>query len=359
MNIIDYNEKDIKFDEIVKVFLTKSIYDIKKEIEVPNINFRFNKNDYFLLKKYINDDELSCLINYSSDSCLTIKISDSFSFFKYLTDIVNETIKLFKEYDEYINQEEMVIYLLRRIWLRMGINDVNNIELFLKKQLEFIKDRTIDSFEQINFSSLNNYDVFMKTIVNDLWDETTRSMVFTIKKEDEEYELPHVLYDIDKDNTCYIYAVQSKENNKSRNIERNLYLLNKGIENPNVHPGKVCSMLLFIEELKKNKISKIIVPSMQVLSYRYHELLSKESKKNLDEIIVNQKENPNDLFIKNRVKYLNDWYNHVYNKEDKISYLKTEELINLFYRLVIHNQLIEITNEVGLQGDSMVLKLKK
>ena len=35
--------------------------------------------------------------------------------------------------------------IMRYIWLRMGIEDINNVEDFLKKQLDFYKDITLDS----------------------------------------------------------------------------------------------------------------------------------------------------------------------------------------------------------------------
>lgn len=279
-------------------------------------------------------------------------------FFKYLTDIINETINLFNEYDDSVIPRETAIYLLRRIWLRMGINDISNISNFLKKQLQFVKNRVLDCHELKKVGVFEGYDVFVKTIVNELWDETTRSMVFTIQNNNEIYELPHVLYDIDDDKICYIYGVQSSQNEKNKHIERKLYQLNKGIDNPDVHPSKVCSLLLFINELKKKNIKNIIIPSMQVLSFDYHKLLSKEAKKNYEEVIRKKDENPNDIYLKNRYEYLKNWYNRVYKKQDIISYLKTEELIYLVYRITEHDSNIEIINELNYQGDSLNIKIK-
>ena len=97
---------------------------------------------------------------------------------------------------------------------------------------------------------------------------------------------------------------------------------------------------------------------MQVLSYHYHELLSEEAKKNYDEIKSQLESHPDNIDIKNRYKYLKNWYEHVYQKQDKISYLKTEELIYLVYRVTEHNPDIEITNDINLQGDSLNIKLR-
>ncbi len=353
----------IEFKNLIELFLETSIYQIKSEEEVPNINFKFGKDGLDLFEKVIstsscyNKNNLNYLINHCNDDCITIKINDSVKFFKYLTEIANETIKLFYDYDDIVDLNETVMYLLRRIWLRLGISDIENIEFFLDKQLQFVKNRTFDNYKLEKVGTFFEHSVFMKTKANELWDETTRSMVFTIGSDEKVYELPHILYDIDDQNICYIYGVQNCQFSKDRTIERKLYKLNNGIENPNVHPSKVLSLLLFIEQLKKRGIHEIVVPSMQVLSYRYHELLSEASKKNYDEIKNEYEKYPNDDFIKGRYKYIGDWYKHVYEKYDKISYLKTEELIYLIYRITEHSKDVKILNEVNLEGDYVKIRI--
>ena len=353
--------------DLVEVFFGTSIYDIKEEKETPNINFIFNDN-YNLLNELVNDpefhlhrlypDDLEYYKSHLDDDCITVEVHDINLFFELLNELLTETILLFADYDDEVIVRETAIYLLRRIWLRMGPTDIENIESFLQKQIEFTRNRKLDSHNQELVNTYEGLDVYMKTRAGEMWDETTRNMTFTIKDNKKSYELPHILYDIDDSDTCYIYGVQSSQGEKDKHIERKLYKLNKGIENPNVHPSKVCSLLLFIEELRKNNISKIVVPGIQVLSYRYHELLSQASKINLEEAIEVAKRNPKDRFFKERVEYLRDWYNRVYEKQDIISYLKTEELYNLLYRITEHNPDFIILNDVMIEGDSIQIKLK-
>ena len=118
-------------------------------------------------------------------------------------------------------------------------------------------------------------------------------------------------------------------------------------------------MLFFINELKKKNISNIIVPSMQVLNYHYHELLGKEAKKNLDKSLKELEEHPNERRYMDEYLIFKDWYDRVYQKQDKISYLKTEELFNLMYRLLEHDHSIEITNDINIQGDSLNIRINK
>ena len=65
------------------------------------------------------------------------------------------------------------------------------------------------------------------------------------------------------------------------------------------------------------------------------------------------------MFVfKKKYERIKKWYNRVYNKEDLISYLKTEELFNLMYRITMYNPNIEIMNEVIIQGDCLKMRIK-
>ena len=342
---------NIELMEIVELFLIKTIHELKEEIEAPNLNFHFDEDGLRLFKHVVYDpfekegcwtpnvkkSDIKFLIDRSNDDALTIKIENSLQFFKYLMNITNSLKVLYKENNNDIDSRNIAISLMRYIWLRMGIEDVENIDMFLEKQLQFVNNKTFDYKEE----------------------KVNRRMVFTIKNNEEEYLLPYVLYDIDDNNNCYIYGIQNKDGNKSKAIERKLYKLNKGIENPDVHPSKVYALILFMDELKKKGITNIIVPCMQVLSYRYHEILSRNVENSFKALESAIKEYPNFNDYKNVYSEVKSWYDKVHNKEDKISYLKTEELINLMYRITEHRDDIRIINEVNVDSDSINLRLGK
>lgn len=366
--------KEISIKEIIGLFLSRSIHDLKSENEVPKINFIFTEDTYNLFKDIkekqqqrrgffipdINDEDIE-LVKRQDEDTLTLEVKDGYHFFKLLQEITNESIELDACYNYLSNPSNTAMRIMRYIWLRMGIEDINNVEQFLEKQLEFYKDRTLDTSNKI-IDHFYDYNVEMKTKRNSTWDETTKSMIFTIKdkNKEKEYELPRILYDIDKDNNCYIYAIQNiKDASKDKSIERKLYKINKNIDNPNIHPNKIYALIYFINELKKNDISKIIVPSIQILNYRYHEILGEKAKEELERIENVLKRYPNDFDYLLKKENIIAWYNRVYNKQDKISYLKTEELLNLMYRITLHDSSIEITNEVNIQGDSLKIKIKK
>ena len=222
-------EKEIKYIDLIELFLTYTIYDIKKEVETPNINFIFNEEGINFFKSIINDgkfrmhhahqNDLNYLLKHSSDNCISLCINDTESFFKYLMEIVNATLKLMREYEDNPIAYENARYILRRIWLRLGVEDVLDINRFLQKQLEFVRNRTFDTKDPVFVGKLDKYDITMKTKISDSWDESTRHMVFNISDENEEYELPHILYDIDEEGVCHLYAIQSHDTDKSKHIE--------------------------------------------------------------------------------------------------------------------------------------------
>ncbi len=362
----------IKFREIIELFLTRTIYEIKSESEVPNINFKFDDNGIYIFKNIIEkpfvkegywtpnatQKDLDFILYGNSDNCLTIHVKDSVVFFTNLVNITNSLIKLYEFYGIKSSARNLAMHLMRRIWLRMGVEDFKNVELFLSNQLQFVNNKYLDICIPKRITSFYDYDVFVQTIVNSTFDETTRSMIFTINGSGETYELPHILYDVDDNGICYIYGVQSTNSQKSKLIERKLYKINKNIDNPNVHPSKVYALIFFVNQLQKKGITRIIVPGMQVLSYRYHELLSLKAKNDLIEARKQLEESPKDVYFQKKYERIKKWYNRVYNKEDLISYLKTEELFNLMYRIIMHNPNIEIMNEVIIQGDCLKMRIK-
>lgn len=365
-------ENKVILKEIIELFVYRTIKEIKSESEVPKVNFLFDEKDLYWfehVKDYpfkkegywtpdIKEEDIKKVTPEENQdkSCPTIVVKDALAFFDTLTKIVNSYVHLSAVYGIKQDARALAICMMRRIWLRMGDKDFNHVEEFLQKQLQFIEN---EKFDENRFKSkvreFNQYAIFIGTGLNATYDETTRNMHFTITdKEKENYDLPYIYYEVDKDDICYIYAVQNKRNNKqNKKIERNLYKLNKGIENPNVHPNQVYAMLLFINYVKEKGITQIRVPKLQVLSYRYHQLLSEKTKKDFEkdwdaDTLENLKYLPKwEQEIKMK-KYEHDrlWYSHVVGKEESIHKAKTEGLFNLMERMKYHIPDIRIENNL-------------
>lgn len=377
----------IDFKELIELFILRTLPSIKSEKEIPNINFIFDNNSIELFnyvmehpfrKKDVwteditsKDLEITKEINNMNPNSNTIIIDDGVSFFDYLTSIVNEHLKLFKEYEYILMIRSTTMSLLTRIWLRMDDNDFNDVISFLKKELDFYKDRTLDKYRtEIYISSYEGIDSYAECNINESWDETTRSMNFRLENSGESHTISRVLYDIRSENgikVCYIYGVQNNLFNiTNKRIERKLYKLNKGIDNPKVHPNQLYSLILFLEILKKEGITTIKVPKNQTLSYGYHKILSNNEKSNFKAKWPTKKvrkiySSDDEDSINKRHEYELDkeWFKHIVGKENTIERLKTDKLFELLRRLCLYDPSFEFVGISPNNDEILVYKLRK
>lgn len=377
----------IDFKELIELFILRTLPSIKSEKEIPNINFIFDNNSIELFnyvmehpfrKKDVwteditsKDLEITKEINNMNPNSNTIIIDDGVSFFDYLTSIVNEHLKLFKEYEYTLMIRSTTMSLLTRIWLRMDDNDFNDVISFLKKELDFYKDRTLDKYRtEIYISSYEGIDSYAECNINESWDETTRSMNFRLENRGESHTISRVLYDIRSENgikVCYIYGVQNNLFNiTNKRIERKLYKLNKGIDNPKVHPNQLYSLILFLEILKKEGITTIKVPKNQTLSYGYHKILSNNEKSNFKAKWPTKKvrkiySSDDEDSINKRHEYELDkeWFKHIVGKENTIERLKTDKLFELLRRLCLYDPSFEFVGISPNNDEILVYKLRK
>ena len=375
------NRIDLK--AVIEYFATNTIHDIKSESEVPRVNFIFNKegiklfqivkeHPYQIDRKWdsnIKEEDIKALLpeNNRDNTCPIIVVNDALIFFDTITKITNAYIRFSTYYGYQCSPKATALQIMRRIWLRMGIDELTNVEDFLQKQLEFIESEIfLENRFETKIDTLGKYDVLMKVNRNRSYDETTRNMSFKIvTKEKTVYELPHVHYDIDNNGVCYLYAVQSDSNiEQDKKVERILYRLNAGIKDTNNHPSFVYSTMLFLNYLKENGITKVKVPKLQVLSYRYHQLLGEKTKREFisqwgKEPLEQLKDLPEWMYKERMIHYKQDklWYDHTVGKEDFIHKTKTEGLFHLIERMKYHIPNIEINNSTD--SDYIDINLEK
>lgn len=374
-------DNKVEFKEVVELFVHSTIYDLNSENEVPKINIIFKEEAFDLFYSVMNNPfqkdeswtpniekkDIQLLKQQNDKNCLSIYVKDHIKFFHYLTEIINNQVILHTRYKVYRDARALAIKLMKIIWLRVGVNDLNNIEDFLKRQLEFVKNDMLNDYKnELNIGDFYSHSVKAQGFVTNIWDEAPLGMNFKIYDQDIKsyHSLPYIFYGIEND-TCYIYAIQNDRNRiKIPKIERLLYKLNKGIENPNVHPSMVLSIMLFINTLKENEITKIKVPTLQVLSYKYHEILSEKEKINFEKkwnkTLLNDLKYLDESTRKDILKnyeYAKLWYSHVVDKEDVISRLKTENLINLIYRIVENDNSLALISDIDID-DSLIIKIK-
>ena len=371
---MNLNDKEIK---ILEFFCLQLLRDYKNPtFNMPYLNFVFKEDDLENINNYLNNisisrdlvylalpfhldnryiaansitESMSILKNtyyeyYHNRDCdkVYIIIPDYQEFFSLLSDIASSFED--KNYNNNFNTSA----LLRTIFLRMGVEDINNINLFLKRQLKFIKNDYLLSTNQKDFIKYHDLTVSYENHGNEAWFETNRHIRLFLKyrrtKQDnyKYYSLPVIHYSLikeDNEPTCYIYGIQNLEYlNKDSVVKEAIQAERRSLRNKEVSSDFIIALRLFIHLLSTLEITRVKIPLLQVFNYEYHELLSKSYEKYAEEVP--------------------DCYSRYHDKQDIISKNKTERLINTF-KIVEDLGDIDIINEPFIEGDHLICKIKK
>ena len=366
------DKRYIEYKEGIEMFVNATLPFIKAENEIPDINFIFDDKSLSLIEEvYKNPFKLKGsrtpnisrkdlryldIKNNSNPSSPTIVINDGEKFFKYLVDISNAFIDLCDDYNDTILRRSAFLYSSRRVFLRMTYSDLNDIESFLSRQIEFYKNRELYEYsKQKCIKKYDEYYIYAYDLSNATYEESTRSMHF-FAIHDNVHDLPKIDYDIDDSKNCYLLAVQHKNgSSRDKKFERKIYTLNKKIENCNVHPNQVYALMLFLSVLKSHDIHIIKVPKNNVLNYRYHVILSETIKDKFaylyDGIDVSSLKGSRKKDYETDLEY----YNHLVSKEDYIEYIKFKRFFDLINRVTIHDKDFNLDHE---EDDYLVYTLK-
>lgn len=386
----------VEFKEVVELFAYSVASELKSEREIPKVNiifpesafkiFEYVKNHPFTKEGYIvpdiRDSDIENLRpeNQSDPSCPTIYVRNPVQFFELLTELINVWLDHKEDYFQSNSGRAVLIHEFKRLLLRMNVSDFVSIEEFLKQQIDFFKSK--DFNEYIIRDNVLNKSPRVGTFENNKilaikkdaasWCETSNKISFALfneqEMEDGVHTLPSVYYGIREENgekVCYIYAIQNeRERAENKKIARSLYKLNKGIENSNVHPSQVLSLKTFIDMLTSIGVKNIKVPCRQILSYRYHEILSREAKKSMKkwtpEYLEELRESSSRRSKRELEEYEWDkvWASHVIDREDEIEMAKTEGLFNVFYRIAEQFESIDILNDPFIEDEYLNIRIK-
>lgn len=361
--------RELELKETITLFVHTTIGQIIREEETPRVNFVFPEAAYKDFEDTINNTfqiegewitnidkrNIEQLRNMYDMKYPTIYIKDHNTFFTHLTDISNSLIRQYSKYGEQTIPRQLLLQVMRRIWLRMGPADFYNVENFLLRQKEFINNELLDDYIfGISITNFYEQEVLAENIASRCWDEAPNCMKFKIIKDKKYHSLPHIFYGI-TDDTCYIYAIQNdRERKRIPEIEKKLYKEFRG----KGQPSMVYTMKLFIDMLKEKGINTIKIPKLQVLSYRYHQLLSEKTKYDFEKKWTPERVAQIDELtgwrLETRLKeYERDklWYNNVVDKEDLIHTLKTTNFINLIERIVDEDDTLTFIDENKVQDE--------
>lgn len=379
------------FENVAREFITKTLYKILYSNEMPNFTFDFREDEAIefiekTLQDYRNeytdkpfDKELKERIlqklreksnNNNTQPVMIVK--DYKKFFEMLRQFYERNIELFflRTKNPYFPVYEKD-NCLEQIWLRATPDDFNNPEEFLRKQVEMIRDRTFEKYDNETYlGKLNSLDgniVCVKNGIARTWDENSREFEITIydkryyyntdKFNRKRYKLPVIRYGIyteDGKKICRIGSVQNKNDEKDKDDDLNESInvarreLNKGeLKKENyrekVEPAKTLALSIFLNFLSREGITEIEVPGMYVLDYEYHRKRGIELKRKFDTIWTEENKREEPRIYEEEKNYLSKNY----EKEDIISEIKTERFIYNVKRLLSHYPNGEIKSYPG------------
>ena len=366
------------FENVSREFINDTLYKILFSDDIPNFKFDFRESEAI---KFIEESLLKNMGQYSPEKVQKIMeslnaktldnedmpimvVNDYKKFFEYLRIIYEKHIELFfkrSDMSAFPRWEKENLFEL--IWLRATPDDFNNPEEFLKKQAEMISDTTFDIFEEeICLGEVELFDNNILCVENGIartWDENAREMRFIIYDKEHfenimhlykpQYELPVIRYGIyekDGKKVCHIGSIQDKGNDYKKtplqkDIDRRKYKVNEGVAEEDtyqVEPKKLIALSLFINFLHKEGITDIEVPGLYVLDYEFHEKRAKRLFKEFEEKWTEDKKEKHSDWYEEELYYLNKSC----GKEDVISEIKSESLITIVRRLMIHYPNVDI-----------------
>ena len=374
-----------------RIFITDIMPVILYDDNYANFNFNFEEKEAIEYIKEIisklkkpNPELLKMIDNLENKKVNNIKptiiVRDYKTFFNLLKKIHSKSIDLYFRnvvyFDRTYPSYEIKNYF-KNIWLRMMPEDFNDPNMFLNKQVSMLVDESLSNYDyETYFGLIKCFDNNILTVRNktaDNWDEDSHEFEIRIYDKNhysstdytsEYIALPLIRYGIYMKNgkrVCHIGSIQNKDiySNKDgkihKYIERQKYKLNSNVEEQyieKVEPKSLLALSIFIDILNKEGIYDIEVQGMFVLDYEYHR---KASKKMISDFKTKWS---SELKTEYPRFYNEDRDNlkKVYKKHSLISELKTERLIKVFERLMLHYDCFEVISYPGEVDNMLHLK---
>jgi len=396
--------------EMLKYFCLRVINDLDSdEWNLPFIKFVFNDDDYKDIMRYLKklgDLDTGVRLNIKTnlskrfvfnyevweaieklekmreefknnrdENSYYIEIPNAVHFFRLLHAIL-------KKYQENEYYDFNFTGLLHTIWLRMGPNDINSVNKFLKRQLAFIgNDSLLSVFEK----DLEEYDSLTVSYVNSSnvnFFETNRHIRPIIKRKTGEsydeflgtvdefayYTLPVIHYGLIMENgeaTCYVYGIQNllgdNERDKDNEITEMIRPEKRRLRNKDVSADMIIALKIFIDIMKKHGITSIKVPLLQVMNYDYHKAVGESCRKDFERY---SKDTIRRLELIGctdsefeEYKNIEKQYKRFFGKEDMISLNKTERLLKTFYMLSEMYENIQILSDSFIESDVLLCRV--
>lgn len=283
--------------------------------------------------------------NDISDEIFNLYIKDKNNFYSLLNIYVNDALKFYELEENYYNVKLVLTYL----FVNITNNEMNNLENYIYKYINFMRDTTLKG--KIGEKSTELGNLKYQVSVQPLQQETPFCFKSYFEKGESKYSLPRISFEISNE-VCYIYAIQNKDNKMNVDPKYNLEVkeklrtINSGISKyRNVTPSFVVALSLFISFFKDNNINKIKIVTPLPLRQNNREL-SLEYKIKFYSMYGNLSNEELESFKKEITdKKLNDDYN------------STVKFVNCFNRLKLHFDNLFLQNDLNKNTTIEIINL--
>ena len=389
--------------KIEKLFLTKTIPDcLDEQYGISYIKFVFDEKTLDELSDSLKNEleegtidekmyleglksilflRKNCSEYKNGSDDIFIEVHDSNQFFSYLQELI----------DLYARRSNHALIdpnnFIRSIWLRMGTEDIKNVEDFLRKQKVFIKNEGVLK-EYNEFAQLNDGDYTLAYRINENedWFETNKNIVFSIMEnnlansdlsfdslidlpdESKKYDFPAVHFAFARENnrpTAFLYGIQQVSSpKKDDSIREYIQPIRRQLRNKHVSADILISLSLFFDFLYNGGIKDVIIPTMQVFNYQFHEQLSNNYHIELDKYSEEEKQKIEERYNNgDRSKEVIEYINlkiisqRYMDRQDDISYNKSERLIYSILELSEKYPVLDITSYPFIEDENMHIRI--
>ena len=281
------------------------------------------------------------------DNIPNLFIKNKDNFYNCLTQYIEKALKFYN----LPNTDSSIKMLLSLLFVNITNKEMQDLECYLLKYINFIDDKTLEYQEGSKKTELG--DLYYYTDTQSYRQETPYCFKSYFKKGDSKYALPRISFGI-SDGICYIYAIQNKDSkinedeNYNLEVKQKLRSINSGISKyRNVTPSFVIALSLFISFLKENNINKIQVVTPLPIRQNNRDLTLQHKIKFYSMYGRLEKDQIEILKKELEDKKLNDDYN------------STVKFINCFNRLKLHFDNLFLQNldeEVTIEIINMITK---
>jgi hypothetical protein len=354
---------DLK-NTVIYIFFNKIIKNVLKG-QVIICDFTYNIG----FNTIIDSKNNKKILKNRKKDMPTLYINDYDKFCEMLFSLVEEILN---NENMWVNThgntiEEKIYFVLSLIWANATYEDFENPISFLKRYINFLRDKTFSQFNlPINIgrcSTLMGYSVVVRNNETPTTLETPYHFSISLQGfEDDKlkiYTLPRIMYGIDinenGEKVAYIYTIQNSKNQNTdpdlKKMKRELYKVNElvydsetdeykdfksGYSNyypeniSDVTPSALIALTIVIGLFKSQNINIIKVPDFlpirwfakeEAIKKKAVEKMKKESLENIEEYLESE-----------------------FKEQERIQCNVTEKFIRTFRRMTFHFSNLKIEN---------------